>query len=56
MAEEEFNVEDCCCEDPYEAGHKLRLCGQAICLRLLGLIPKPAIVAFKVEDETELPT
>lgn len=41
MTEEDI---ECHCEDPYNAGERLRLCGQAICWRLCGLIPQPTPV------------
>jgi hypothetical protein len=42
MAEEK-DIE-CHCEDPFNAGERLLLCGQAICWRLCGLIPRPTVV------------
>lgn len=52
--EDNPDVEFCHCEDPYNVGHRLLKCGQAICLKLRGMLPTLAVVkelVIKVDEE-----
>ncbi len=52
MTNKEEELCDCECEDPFNVGQKLRLCGQAICLRLHDIpIPKLVILAESDDDD-----
>ena len=45
------NDDECLCEDPYTVGQKLRLCGSAICKRLIsGELIKPTLIRSNEED------
>jgi hypothetical protein len=50
------NEEDkvCWCEDPANVGHKLFLCGSALCHRLLNKkVPLPRLIRFNEEEESK---